>query len=96
MVFNCYGGPCTYRHEQIGGRMGSYMELAKRMQEGTVVTAVCGDYVIYRKDWLRNNLEQEYVLQKSAREFNTLKAKDGITRLKEFIEKERGGNGSSF
>lgn len=69
----------------------SYNELAKRMEEGTVVKAVMGDYVVYKRSWLYENIEQETVLIKSIREMKPIK--DGITRLREYLEKEKGENG---
>ena len=64
--------------------MAKYDEIAKRMEEGTIVKAVIGPYIIYRKDWLQENIEQEYILQKSAKDFQPIK--DGISRLREFIK----------
>ena len=37
-------------------------ELAKKMQDEAIVKAGCGKYVIYRRDWLYEHIEQEYVL----------------------------------
>lgn len=66
--------------------MADYKELAEKMEKGTIVKAVHGDYVIYRKDWLQAHIEQEYVLQKSVQDFKPIK--DGITRLREFIKEQ--------
>ena len=75
--------------------MSDYKELANRMAEGTIVKAVIGDYVIYRRDWLRDNIEQEYVLQKKLAIFKP--DKDGITRLREFLKKQEGAkDGKGF
>lgn len=71
-----------------------FQELAKQMEEGSVVKAVCGDYVVYKRSWLYANIEQEVVLIKSARELKPLK--DGITRLKEFLEQEKAKNGKGL
>ena len=71
-----------------------FKELAKRMEEGSIVKAVCGDYVVYKRKWLYDNIEQEVVLIKSARELKPLK--DGITRLKEFLEQEKAKNGKGL
>lgn len=64
--------------------MAKYDEIAKRMEEGTIVKAVIGPYIIYRKDWLQENIEQEYILQKSVKDFQPIK--DGISRLREFMK----------
>ena len=45
-----------------------YAELGKRMTEGTVVKAVVGDYVIYKRKWLYDHIEQEATLIKSFKE----------------------------
>ena len=66
----------------------SYNDLAKRMDEGTVVKAVMGDYVVYKRSWLYENIEQEAVLIKSVREMKPIK--DGITRLRDFLDQEKG------
>lgn len=72
-----------------------FKELAKRMEEGSIVKAVCGDYVVYKRKWLYDNIEQEVVLIKSAREIKPIK--DGITRLKEFLrEQEKAKNGKNL
>lgn len=71
-----------------------FQELAKQMEEGSVVKAVCGDYVVYKRSWLYANIEQEVVLIKSAREIKPIK--DGITRLKEFLEQEKAKNGKGL
>ena len=71
----------------------SYNELAKRMDEGTIVKAVIGDYVVYKRSWLYENIEQEAVLIKSVRDMKPIK--DGITKLREFLEKEKAENGKN-
>lgn len=71
-----------------------YKELASRMEEGSIVKAVCGDYVVYKRSWIYENIDQEVVLIKSARELKPIK--DGITRHKEFLreqEKAKDGKG---
>lgn len=67
--------------------MANTDDLEKMLKERGIVKAIIGDYIIYRKDWLRKNIEQEYILQKSVRDFQPVK--DGITRLREFL-KEQG------
>ena len=47
----------------------NYRKLVNDMEEGAVVKAVCGDYVIYKKSWLDEHLDQEIVLWRSARDF---------------------------
>lgn len=66
--------------------MADYTDLARKMAEGSVVKAVNGDYVIYKRKWLYENIEQEYVLIKSIKDFKPIK--DGITRLREFISQQ--------
>lgn len=67
----------------------NYQELAKSLEEGGIVKTVQGDYVIYKRSWLYEHIEQEYVLIKSAREVKPMA--DGITRLREFIKEHEGG-----
>ena len=72
-----------------------YKELATRMEEGIIINAICGDYVVYKRSWLYENIDQEIVLIKSARELKPIK--DGITRLKEFLkEQEKAKDGKSL
>lgn len=66
--------------------MADYNSLIQKMENKAICKAVIGDYIIYRKDWLRDNIEQEYVLQKSVKDFQPIK--DGITRLREFIKQQ--------
>lgn len=71
-----------------------YTELAKRMEEGSICKYVCRDYLVYKRSWLYDHIEQEAVLIKSAREVKPMA--DGITRLKEILkeqEKLRNGEG---
>ncbi len=63
-----------------------YTELAKRMEEGDICKCVCRDYVIYKRSWLYDHIEQEAVLIKSAREIKPMA--DGITRLKNFLKEQ--------
>lgn len=75
---------------------GVYDELARKMEEGKIVKVVTGDYVVYRRDWLQEHIEQEYTLIKSVNDiiaiknidFNKLKA----TResLREFLRDQKG------
>ena len=75
------------RAERKGGDdMQDYKEIAKKMQDEAIVKAGCGKYVIYRKDWLYEHIEQEYVLIKSAKEMKPIK--DGITRLREYLKEQ--------
>ena len=69
--------------------MANYNELAKKMQDEEIVKASCGKYVIYRRDWLYEHIEQEYVLIKSAKEMKPIK--DGITRLREWMKEQEKG-----
>lgn len=69
--------------------MANYNELARKMEERAVVKEICGDYIIYRRDWLREHIEQEYVLQKSVKDFMPIK--DGITRLREWMKNQEKG-----
>lgn len=68
--------------------MGEYTDIARRMEEGGICKAVVGDYVIYKRNWLYEHIDQECVLIKSAKEllnitqtdFNRLKAiRDDLT-----------------
>lgn len=66
--------------------MSNLREIEKLIQKEQIVKAVVGNYVIYRRDWLQDNIEQEYILQKSAAAFNK---KFGIEELKRLIDQER-------
>ena len=63
-----------------------YKELAEQMEQGSIVKYVCRDYVVYKRSWLYDHIEQEAVLIKSAREVKPMA--DGITRLKEFLKEQ--------
>lgn len=63
-----------------------FTRLAKKMEERSVVKAVCGDYVIYRRDWLQENIEQEATLIKSAREMHAFA--HSVERFKEFLRQQ--------
>lgn len=63
-----------------------YKELAKHMEEGHVVKAVCGDYVVYKRKWLYENIEQEVTLIKSIKDFKPIA--DGITRLRQWVAEQ--------
>lgn len=63
-----------------------YKELAKHMEEGSVVKAVCGDYVVYKRKWLYENIEQEVTLIKSIKDFKPIV--DGITRLRRWVAEQ--------
>lgn len=66
--------------------MNDYSEIEKKLQESGIVKAVIGDYVIYKRKWLYENIEQETVLIKSIKDFKPIK--DGITRLRQFIAEQ--------
>ena len=66
--------------------MSDYSELARKMEEGSIVKAVHGDYVIYKRKWLYENIDQEVTLIKSVKDFKPIK--DGITRLRQFIAEQ--------
>lgn len=61
--------------------MADYREIEKSLKEGGICKAVVGDYVIYKRNWLYENLEQEITLIKSAREWQKIKEVD-FDRLK--------------
>lgn len=67
--------------------MTDYKRLFQLLRDKAVCKAAVGDYIIYRKDWLRENIEQEYILQKSAREMAAVKF--DIDNFKEFIQNEK-------
>lgn len=66
--------------------MQNYTDVARRMAEGSIVKYVTKDYVIYKRKWLYENLDQEITLIKSIKDFEPIK--DGITRLREFIAQQ--------
>lgn len=68
-------------------------EIEKKLKEDGIVKAVIGDYVIYKRDWLYDHIEQERTLINSVKDFRNSKPQmmDGITRLKQFIEKQESG-----
>ena len=67
--------------------MTDYKRLFQLLRDKAVCKAVFGDFIIYRKDWLQDHIEQEYILQKSAREMAAVKF--DIDNFKEFIENEK-------
>lgn len=67
--------------------MTDYKRLIQLLRDKAVCKAVVGDYIIYRKDWLRENIEQEYVLQKSAREMAAVKF--DIDNFKKLVQNEK-------
>ena len=67
--------------------MTDYKRLFQLLRDKAVCKAVVGDYIIYRKDWLRENIEQEYTLQKSAREMAAVKF--DIDNFKKFVQNEK-------
>lgn len=66
--------------------MQDYTDVARRMAEGSIVKYVSKDYVIYKRKWLYENIEQEVTLIKSIKDFEPIK--DGITRLRQFIAEQ--------
>ncbi len=61
--------------------MGEYTDIARRMEEGGICKAVIGDYVIYKRKWLYEHIDQEYVLINSAKEILNVTQTD-FDRLK--------------
>lgn len=74
-------------------KMGeSYKSILNDMEEGIVVKAVVGDYVIYKKSWLDEHIDQEAVLWKSAKEFREkIEVKKGV--LQELIKELKSSKG---
>lgn len=66
--------------------MASIQEIAKDCKELGIVKAVSGDYVIYKRKWLYENIDQEVTLIKSVKDFEPIK--DGITRLRQYIAEQ--------
>lgn len=66
--------------------MASIQEIAKDCKELGIVKAVSGDYVIYKRKWLYENIDQEATLIKSVKDFEPIK--DGITRLRQYIAEQ--------
>lgn len=66
--------------------MASIQEIAKKCKELGIVKAVSGDYVIYKRKWLYENIDQEVTLIKSVKDFEPIK--DGITRLRQYIAEQ--------
>lgn len=67
--------------------MTDYKRLFRMLKDKALCKAVVGDFIIYRKSWLQDHIEQEYILQKSAREMAAVKF--DIDNFKEFIENEK-------
>ena len=67
-----------------GFKMSKFDEIALQMEKNAIVKCVIGNYIIYRKDYLQDNLEKEIILQKSAREF--------ARKFKGLKNKKRGKN----
>lgn len=63
-----------------------YKDIARKMENREIVKAVCGEYVIYRRDWLQDHIEQEYVLQKSA--FDLKGIKESVEDFREFVRQQ--------
>ena len=73
--------------------MPDYKALARQMENGGIVKAVSGDYVVYRRDWLYEHIEQESVLIQSAKQLN-VKPFD-IQKFKEFMSEKGENDGGS-
>ena len=75
--------------------MQDYTDIARKMADGGICKAVVGDYVIYKRKWLYEHLDQEIILAQSAKmakdltqvDFDELKAKK-----QELIKYLRGQN----
>ena len=67
--------------------MTDYKRLFQLLKDKAVCKAVVGDFIIYRKSWLQDHIEQEYILQKSAREMAAVKF--DIDNFKKFIQNEK-------
>lgn len=66
--------------------MTEYKRLFRMLKDKTVCKAVVGDFIIYRKSWLQDHIEQEYILQKSAKEMAAVKF--DIDNFKKYIQNE--------
>ena len=66
--------------------MQDYTDVARRMAEGSIVKYVSKDYVVYKRKWLKEHLEQEILLIKSMRDLEPIQ--DGITILRQFIAEQ--------
>lgn len=55
------------------------------IQEGTICKAVSGDYVIYKRSWLMDHIDQEAVLWKAAKDF-----KESFEHRRQLLEKLKG------
>lgn len=49
--------------------MSNYTEIASKMEENSICKAGIGNYIIYRRDFLFENFENEMILLKSAKEY---------------------------
>lgn len=69
-------------------------DVIAKMEKGAICKAVTGDYVIYKRSWLMEHIEQEYVLQKSARDFNksVMHRKELLSQLKNEVERIKDVN----
>lgn len=67
--------------------MTDYKRLFRMLKDKAVCKAVFGDFIIYRKSWLQDHIEQEYILQKSAREMAAVKF--DIDNFKKIIQNEK-------
>lgn len=66
--------------------MQDYTDVARQMAEGSIVKYVSKDYVVYKRKWLYEHLEQEILLIKSMKYFKPIA--DGITRLRQYIAEQ--------
>lgn len=63
-------------NENLNRLNKKYIDLLFRMQSNSLCKANVGDYLVYKKDWLFNHLEQEFELQRSMKEIKEQKSKD--------------------
>lgn len=46
-----------------------YRGLCENMENGVICKAVVGDYIVYKKSWLQEHLDQEVTLLKAYKDF---------------------------
>ena len=66
--------------------MADYREIARRMEEGSIVKAVCGDYVVYKRRWLFEHIDQEVTLIRSVKDFHPIVA--GVKNVRDWIKEQ--------
>lgn len=62
-------------NENLNRLNKKYIDLLFRMQSNSLCKANVGDYLVYKKDWLFNHLEEEFELQRSMKEIKEKKEK---------------------